>query len=81
MNYTYILRLNDGSYYTGWTNNLKKRVKCHNNGTGAKCTKSKRPVELVYYEEYETKSDAMKRECEIKKYSHKTKEELVLQKH
>ena len=50
MNYTYILKCKDGSFYTGWTNNLEKRIKDHNAGKGAKYTKSRCPVELVYYE-------------------------------
>ena len=51
MNYTYIVRCRDGSLYTGWTNNLEKRIKDHNSGRGAKYTKSRRPVLLAYYEE------------------------------
>jgi len=67
MNYVYILKCKDGSLYTGYTNNLEKRLKVHNEGNGAKYTKARLPVELVYFEEYETKSEAMKRELEIKK--------------
>ena len=48
--YVYILRCSDGSYYTGWTNDLSKRLLSHNSGKGAKYTKSRLPVELVYYE-------------------------------
>lgn len=77
MNYTYMVRCKDGSLYTGWTNNLEKRVQAHNQGTGAKYTKSRRPVELVYYEECESKIDAMKREYEIKQLTKKKKEELI----
>lgn len=77
MNYTYMVRCKDGSLYTGWTNNLEKRVQAHNQGTGAKYTKSRRPVELVYYEEYESKIDAMKREYEIKQLTKKEKEMLI----
>ena len=61
MNYVYILRCADGSLYTGWTNDLKKRVKTHNAGKGAKYTKTRLPVELVYYEEYEEKGEALSR--------------------
>ena len=53
MNYTYILKCKDGTFYTGWTNNLEKRLKDHNEGKGAKYTKARRPVELVYYEAFE----------------------------
>ena len=77
MNYTYILRCGDGSLYTGWTNHLTKRVSDHNAGRGAKYTKAHLPVELVYYEIFETKEDAMKRECAIKKLSRPQKERLI----
>lgn len=76
-NYTYMVRCRDGSLYTGWTNDLDKRLKAHNEGSGAKYTKTRRPVELVYYEEYESKIDAMKREYEIKQLPKKKKEEMV----
>ncbi len=76
-NYTYMVRCKDGSLYTGWTNNLEKRLQAHNEGSGAKYTKTRRPVELAYYEEYESKTQAMKREYEIKQLSKKKKEELV----
>ena len=69
MNYVYILKCADGSLYTGWTTDLEKRVIAHNSGNGAKYTKSRLPVELIYYEEFENKSDALKRECAIKKLS------------
>lgn len=77
MNYTYILKCQDGSLYTGWTNDLEKRVQVHNAGKGAKYTKNRRPVELVYWEEYETKNEAMKREYAIKHMSRREKEKLV----
>ena len=62
MNYTYILKCKDGTLYTGWTNDLDKRVKAHNEGRGAKYTRSRTPVELVYYETFETKEEAQRRE-------------------
>ena len=78
MNYTYVVQCVDGTFYTGWTNCLEKRVKAHNEGkTGAKYTKSKRPVTLVYYEGYETKEEAMQREYQIKQLTRKQKEELM----
>lgn len=77
MNYTYILRCGDGSLYTGWTNHLTKRVANHNAGRGAKYTKAHLPVELAYYETFETKEEAMKRECAIKKLSRPQKERLI----
>ena len=64
MNYTYILKCMDGSLYTGWTNDIDKRLKAHNEGKGAKYTKGRRPVKLVYVEEFKTKEEAMRREYE-----------------
>ena len=76
MNYVYILRCSDDSLYTGWTNNLEKRIKAHSNGKGAKYTKARLPVELVYFEEFEDKIEAMRREYAIKKLT--SKEKLLL---
>ena len=78
MNYTYIVKCKDGTYYTGWTNNIKKRIENHNAGKGAKYTKSRLPVELVYYEAFDTKEEAMRREYEIKQLSRAEKEKLIL---
>ena len=80
MNYTYILKCKDGSLYTGWTNDLEQRVAAHNTATGAKFTYARRPVELVYFEEFETKEQAMKREYAIKQMARKDKLELVRRK-
>ena len=80
MNYTYILKCKDGSLYTGWTNDLEQRVAAHNTGKGAKYTKARRPVELVYFEEFESKEQAMKREYAIKQMARKDKLELVRRK-
>ena len=77
MNYVYILRCSDDSLYTGWTNNLEKRIKAHSNGKGAKYTKARLPVELVYFEEFEDKIEAMKREYAIKKLTRKEKLLLI----
>ena len=77
MNYTYILRCNDGTYYCGWTNDLEKRIKTHNAGKGSKYTKTRLPVELVYYEEFSTKKEAMSREWHIKRLTRAQKEELI----
>ncbi len=76
MNYTYILKCADGTLYTGWTNDIEKRLKAHNAGKGAKYTKGRRPVQLVYSEEFETREEAMKREYEIKQMTRKEKEAL-----
>ena len=77
MNYTYILKCADGTLYCGWTNHLEARVKAHNEGRGAKYTKGRGPVSLVYYEEFETREEAMRREAAIKKLSRREKEELI----
>lgn len=74
--YTYILRCKDGTYYTGYTNDLEKRIAAHNDGKGAKYTKGRGPVELVYYETSGDKSTALKREWEIKHLTRKEKEAL-----
>ncbi len=77
MNYTYMLKCRDDSLYTGWTNDLRKRLKAHNAGLGAKYTKPRRPVYLVYFEEWETKQEAMHREAEIKKLTRAKKLALI----
>ena len=79
MNYTYIVECADGTYYCGWTNNLEHRIDAHNNGKGAKYTKSRLPVKLLYFEEYETKEQAMKREWQIKQLTRSQKEKLIKQ--
>lgn len=77
MNYTYIVRCSDGTLYTGWTKDLEKRIAAHNDGTGAKYTKPRRPVELVYHECFETKEEAMSREWHIKQLSRREKDALI----
>lgn len=77
MNYTYIVRCKDNSLYCGWTNNLEKRIESHNAGTGAKYTKSRRPVELVYFETFDTKEEAMSREYAIKQLTRAEKMKLI----
>ena len=72
-----MLKCSDGTLYTGWTNDLEKRVEAHNSGKGAKYTKARRPVELAYYEEFETKEQAMKRESAIKQLGRKEKQKLI----
>ena len=76
-NVTYILKCNDNSLYTGWTNDITHRLKMHNEGKGAKYTRGRRPVELVYLEEFETKQEAMSREAKIKRLSRKEKLLLI----
>lgn len=80
MNYTYILRCQDDTLYTGWTTDLEKRVETHNLGKGAKYTRTRLPVELVYYEAFASKEEAMSREWHIKQLSRKDKLRLI-QKH
>ena len=76
-NVTYILKCSDNSLYTGWTNDIKHRLKMHNEGKGAKYTRGRGPVELVYLEEFETKQEAMSREAKIKRLSRKEKLLLI----
>lgn len=77
MNYTYLLKCSDESLYCGWTNHLEKRVAAHNAGRGAKYTRARLPVELVYFEVFDTKEEAMQREAAIKKLSRRQKLELI----
>lgn len=78
MNYTYIVQCADGTLYTGWTNCLVRRMKAHNEGkAGAKYTRAKRPVKLVYYEGFATKEEAMSREYRIKQLTREKKLELM----
>ena len=77
MNYEYMIRCKDGSLYTGWTNNLEKRFRNHCEGKGAKYTRGRGPLELVYYEVFEDKKDAMKREYAIKQLKKSEKEKLI----
>ena len=75
--YVYILRCSDDTLYTGWTTDLTHRVAVHNSGKGAKYTRSRRPVELVYHEEYFDKIEAQRRERAIKKLTRAEKEKLI----
>lgn len=77
MNYTYILECSDGTFYTGWTNDLEKRLKAHNEGTGSKYTRARLPVRLVWFAESEDRKEAMSREALIKKLTRKEKADLV----
>lgn len=75
--YTYILECADKTLYCGYTTDLKRREREHNSGTGAKYTRTRLPVRVVYYEEFETLSEALRRECAIKKLTRCEKLELV----
>ena len=78
MHYVYIVKCSDDTLYTGYTNDLDRRIKMHNDGDGAKYTKGRRPVKLVYSEKYISKSKAMKREYEIKQLRKTEKEKIIL---
>ena len=77
MYYTYLAKCSDGSLYCGYTDDVETREKVHNSGKGAKYTRSRLPVKIVYYEEFETKSEALRREHAIKKLTRIKKEELI----
>ncbi len=77
MFYVYILQCNDNTLYTGWTVDLDKRIKYHNMGKASKYTRGRLPVKLVYYETYNNKIDATKREYEIKQLSRDKKLKLI----
>ncbi len=73
----YILKCSDGSFYVGSTTNLENRLKTHNQGEGANHTAKRRPVQLVYQEEFNSLDDAVKRERQVKKWSKAKKEALI----
>ena len=77
LHYVYVLQCADGSLYTGWTTNVPRRVKTHNRGKGAKYTRSRLPVTIQRIEVYETKSEALRREREIKHMSRQQKQQLI----
>jgi len=77
MPFCYILECADGTFYTGWTTDLERRMKTHNAGRGAKYTKLRRPVRLVYSEKLRSRSAAQKRELAIKRLRRSKKLELV----
>ena len=76
-NYTYILKCGDGSLYTGWTNDIAARLEQHRSGKGAKYTRGRGPLELVYLEVHDTKSEAMSREARIKRFTKREKLNLL----
>lgn len=76
--FVYILKCKDKTLYIGYTNNLEKRLKAHNESkTGAKYTKGRRPVKLIYSEKFKTLSEALKREAKLKNFTKKEKLELI----
>jgi putative endonuclease len=80
MNVVYILRCGDGTLYTGWTNDLEKRLRTHAAGKGAKYTRARLPVTLVYTEVFETEHEARSRECGIKRLTRSQKLSLIKEK-
>ena len=76
-NYVYILRCADDTLYTGWTTDLTKRLQAHNEGRGAKYTRGRTPVEIVYHKAFLTKEEAMREEARIKRLSRKEKEAMI----
>lgn len=77
MYYTYILECADKTLYCGYTTDLERRIRAHNSGAGAKYTRARTPVKLVYFEELGTLSEALRRECAIKKLSREKKLRLI----
>ncbi len=75
--YTYIARCNDNSLYTGYCKDLSSREKKHNLGEGAKYTRQRRPIKIIYFEKFETRVEAMRKERQIKKWSKIKKENLI----
>ena len=80
MNVVYILRCGDGTLYTGWTNDLEKRLRAHAAGKGAKYPRARLPVTLVYTEVFETEHEARSRECGIKRLTRSQKLSLIKEK-
>ena len=77
MFYCYILECADGTFYTGWTTDPQRRLRTHNRGAGARYTRTRRPVRLVYVETQPGRSEAMRRERQIKTYNHSHKKALI----
>ena len=75
--FVYIVECADGTYYTGWTSHVEKRLAAHNRGTGARYTRGRLPVKLVYMEELPDKRSAQRREVEIKRLDRRQKENLI----
>ena len=76
--FLYILRCRNGTFYTGVTKDLKRRLKMHNDGKASRYTRARRPVKLIYHENCASRAQALVRECKVKALSRKEKEQLVL---
>ena len=77
LHFAYMVKCADGTLYSGYTTDLARRVKAHNSGRGAKYTRARRPVSLVYYEIFSEKGAAMKREAALKRLRHEQKQALA----
>lgn len=77
MPFVYILECADGTLYTGWTTDLERRLEEHNSGRGARYTRGRRPVELIYYEEVADQSTALRREAAIRRLHRSAKLDLI----
>ncbi|MDN3020006.1 GIY-YIG nuclease family protein [Paenibacillus sp. BSR1-1] len=77
--YFYVLTCRDGSFYGGYTNNLERRLRLHNEGKGAKYTRGRGPLELTFYKEYDNKTDALRAEYYFKRLSRKKKIEFLME--
>lgn len=75
--YTYLVVCRDGSLYTGYTDQLSKRMRQHNCGKGAKYTRSRRPIQLLWWDKFSTKRQAMQREAAVKKWNRQQKLQLL----
>ncbi|RSL29583.1 GIY-YIG nuclease family protein [Salibacterium salarium] len=75
--YVYILECGDGTYYTGYTTDVAQRIKMHKSGKGAKYTRGRGPLRLVYQEAFATKQEAMRAEYDMKKWTRQDKEALL----
>jgi putative endonuclease len=73
----YVLECCDGSYYAGYTNNLENRIQKHNSGSGAKYTRARKPVTLIFHKGFESKSEALKAEYSFKRLNRKQKDEFL----
>lgn len=76
-NFTYIAECADGTYYTGWTTDVERREKAHNSGKGAKYTRCRLPVKIIYFERFDSKQEAQRREWQIKQLTRAQKEKLI----
>ena len=77
MPYAYLLECADGTLYAGWTTDLEERLAAHNRGVGARYTRGRRPVRLVYWEEWETRGEALRREAALRRLSRREKAALI----